>query len=172
MAKYGRDIGKMTFEQGLSKWVKTTEQSKALLHGLACVALTLFVEHGDLSKLQILLDTLKSVGKNYVRVAAFEKWMAAHAPITMVEKKLVKKDGAFDAALIEKALDTPFWEFAPDQEVSPFLANDIIARLNGMIKQFKGKSYTPKDAEAQRMLTKVEEFASTLTVKETVTVED
>lgn len=166
MTKYSRDLGKKTFEQGLDLWVKSTRQAKDLLHALACVGLKTFVDHGDLSKLQLLLDTMKREGKNYVRIAAFEKWMSVSAPITMVDKKLVKKEnGKFDEALIEKAFDTPFWEMIPDQEVSPFGANDVIQGLNAFIKRLKGKNSTPKDADAQRMLAKVEDFASTLTEK-------
>lgn len=159
---YSRKL-KVTFETGLAQWIDGISQSKRLAHALACMALQHFVEHGNTAKLQTLLEAFQKHGKNYIRIAAYKRWMQVHSPITMEDGKLVKdKTREFDDALIEKAMETPFWDFAPDREDVVFSDTDVVVSLKRALSPFARQSYVAKDEAATAKVVEATKLVASL----------
>src|SRR3546814_10635520 len=75
------------FSKKLKLFIGATRNSMKYARECAEAGLRHFAEHGDTVFCQELLDAMP---KNYVRRAAYLKWLSAHAPITMLENKLAK----------------------------------------------------------------------------------
>jgi hypothetical protein len=142
------------FEKALKGFVKATASS--MKYALACsqLALTHFQEHGDLTPAQRFLEAMP---KNYVRRAAFLKWLAAHAPVTMENGKLLKdkSDKAIDFNL-DGAFAKPFWEFAPDQEEVIFSKADVLAAFMATVKRFRKDKTKPATEADMAIVNQIE----------------
>lgn len=142
-----------SFEAGVKSFVSSINRSKFLAQWLANEAIQHFYDHGDVSKCQTLLNTFEEHGKNFVRKAAFMKWLKEFSPIDMKEGKLKKKEGGeFDESLIAKAKETPFWEYSPDPEDVVFEFDDVVQDLNRVLKKYAGERYKPaSEDDVQRL---------------------
>lgn len=158
--------GEMTFDKALKGFVTATTNSKRYAQLCANIALDHFIKHGDLVHCQSFVDAIDKVGKNYVRKAAYLKWLVNFAPVVMTAGKLTKD--VSETAIkpnYEMASVTPFWEFAPDMEVVEFEAADIVRALQSVIKRFKNAERTkPHDDLAARILAQAEGAVNTVQV--------
>ena len=113
---------------------------------LANITISQFEEHGDLSYAQSFYDAMP---KNYVRRAAFIKWMADHSPI-VVSNDLFSKDKSDEAVgfRVDLAHKTSFWEYAPDPEQVHFGSNDVVVALKRTIAKFGKERYTAASDKA------------------------
>lgn len=138
-----------TIEQAIVLWSKATANAKALARFISEEALKHFKEHNNTAKLQLFLDAMERHGKNYVRVAAYKKWMLVHAPITMLDGRLVvDKSREWDEEVYLKAFIEPYWDFAPDPENVDFGATDVINTAIASLKKFDKDNYIAKDDAA------------------------
>ena len=130
---------KQAFEKLLATFVKSTAQSMEAARELANMAIRQFEEHGDLSYAQSFLDAMP---KNYIRRAAFIKWLGDHSPLS-VEGETLTKDKSPDAApfRVEVAILTSFWEYAPDPEVISYGSDDVIAAMKRTVAKFGKERY-------------------------------
>jgi hypothetical protein len=153
-----------SFEQMIKEWVKVTHHSKRLAREISEMALKHFFEHGNTARCQQFLDAIEGeAGKNYVRRAAYVLWLKEHAPITMDGKKLVKdKAREFDSELLEKALETPFYDFAPDKEDVFFKADNVVKDLKAVIAKYNRERYKPKDDTATEKVAEAHKLIATL----------
>lgn len=141
---------KLSFDVALKRFKSATQNS--MKYALTCSIMSLehFAEHGDLSKCQAFLDAMPA---NYVRKAAYLKWLTAHAPVT-IEKGTLKKDTsekALKAVDLDGARSISFWEFAPDPELVVFQTGDVVQAVLGVIKRFENSErYKPGDETAAR----------------------
>lgn len=153
-------MAKTTFDETLAVFVSAT--AKSMEAALLCshLAIQYFAEFGDLGQAQRFLDAMP---KNYVRRAAFLKWLAAHAPVTMEKGKLIK-DHSENAAdwNVDVALIKPFWDFAPDKEDIQWGKDDLVSQLNKLIKRYSADRYVANDDVAAQSLGKLEKFAANL----------
>lgn len=155
----------LAFAKSLKGFIGSTAASMAFARECSHLALEQFKLHGDLSLCQQFLDAMP---KNYVRRAAFLKWLKAFAPVTMddKEKKLVKdkSDGAIDNADIdlEAAFKEDFWNFAPDPEQVLWAETDVVKSLENAVKKFHKDHYKAASETAKAQLKKAEDFIGTL----------
>jgi hypothetical protein len=151
------------FDKGLKSWIQATSNSKDLARALSEVALKHFKDHGQVAKLQELHDTFTKHGKNYVRIAAFLKWLQAHAPITMLGGKFLKdKKKDWDETKYLQAFDTPFWDFAPDPENVVWAYSDVVKTLTSALKKFEKDNYSPVNEEALQKFEKAKALVASL----------
>lgn len=141
-----KNQGPLTFDKALKGFVTSTNNSMKFARMCANIAIKHFAEHGDVIYAQNFLDAMP---KNYVRRAAFLKWLASHSPVIMVDGKLAKDKAETAVAFnVEAAHAIDFWEFAPDMEVVEFDTTDILKALKGAIKKFENKErYKAHDAQ-------------------------
>ena len=151
------------FDTTLATFVKSTKDSMEAALACAIMALTTFKEHGDLGQAQRLLEAMP---KNYVRRAAFLKWMAAFSPVTMEKGKLLKdkSEGAMstDDIDLKAATVKPFWDFAPDKEDVNWGKDDLVSQLNNLVKRYSGERYIANDNAADEALGKVKNLVANL----------
>lgn len=144
------------FDKLLMKFKGATTQSKEAIRNASEMALRHFAEHGDVVWLQDCLVAIEE-HKNYVRRAAFLKWAAAHAPLTLEEGKLVKDKSKTAVEMnIEGACKQPFWEFAPDPEQVNFSTDDVVVALKRTVKKFHRDRYNPASEAAAAKLAEAE----------------
>lgn len=142
------------FENALATFIASTKSSQESARVCSEMALAHFAEHGNTIWLQRFHDAMP---KNYTRRAAFLKWAAAFSPLAMVKGKLVKDTSEHAAEFnVEGAAKKPFWEFAPETEITEFSAEDIVAAMENLVKRFQGKKFHAHDARATAMLARVE----------------
>lgn len=135
-----------TFDQNLTAFNRATKDS--MKYALACSlqGLAHYAEHGDLVYCQRFFDAMP---QNWTRKQAYLKWLVAHAPITMVNKKFVKDTAETASPLdLDGAAKKPFWEFAPEMAIIDFSAEDLDGALVQLIKRYEGKRYVATDAAA------------------------
>ena len=153
----------MTFDTRLATFVKSTKTSMAAALDCSIMAIEHFKAHGDLTYAQRFLDAMP---KNYIRRAAFLKWLVAHAPITMESGKLIKdKSETAIEFNIEGAKKQPFWEFAPEVDAVLVSFDDAMKKLHAALAFFK-KAKVKTDAttlsivgDLEKMLTEREKQA-------------
>lgn len=154
-----KDI-KKAFEALISSFKKSTAQSMADARELANLVIKQFEEHGDLSYAQTFLEAMP---KNYIRRAAFLRWMSDHSPIKMDGDKLVK-DKAPDAVefRVAVAIATPFWDYAPDPEDVNFGSQEVIKAMKATISRFNKERMHPASARAVETVRLASEMVSKL----------
>jgi hypothetical protein len=152
----------LTFETALKRFVTATNSSMRYARICAEMALEHFAEHGNITMAQQLLDAMP---QNYVRRAAYLKWLDAHAPITMEGGKL-RKDTAPNATEfnVELALSKPFWDFAPDPEQVHFGSDDIVVALKGKLRTFRNDRHVANDEKAMATLEAAEKAVANIAV--------
>lgn len=137
--------GPLTFDKALKGFVTSTTNSMKFARMCANLAISHFAEHGDVIYAQNFVDAMP---KNYIRKAAFLKWLAAFSPVIMIDGKLAKDKA--DTAVkfdVEEAHKVDFWDFAPDMEMVEFDQTDILKALKGALKKFENhEKYKPHDA--------------------------
>lgn len=134
------------FKIALREFSKSAHNTMKYARICAELAILHFEQHGDLVYAQAFLDNMP---KNFVRRAAFLKWLAAFSPVTMSQGKLAKDKGAKAISFnTEKALATPFWDFAPDPENVMWGETDVVKALKSAIRRFDGDNYTPASPAA------------------------
>ena len=148
------------FDDTLAKFVRSTKDSMEAAWECAKMAITTFEEHGDLGQAQRFLEAMP---KNYVRRAAFLKWLAAFSPVTMEKNKLIKDKAenatAFD---LKAAFVKPFWDYAPDKEDVNWGTEDLKAQLKKLVARYEGEHYQANDNQAEEALGKVKNFVANL----------
>lgn len=150
------------FGKTLKTFSTTINKSMELALALSQDALAHFAAHGDTSRCQQFLDAMP---KNYVRKAAFLKWLGAFSPIAKDENgKLVKDKGAtpkdFD---LEGAAKLPFWDYAPDVEQVTFGYTDVVKSLEQAVAKFRNsKKYKSPDATTSAMLDRADNLITDL----------
>jgi hypothetical protein len=147
---------KSQFEKLLATFKKTTQQSMDAARALANIAIEQFADHGNLSYAQSFLEAMP---KNYIRRAAFLKWLGDHAPITMDKDGHLVKDKSPNATELDVvgAVKTPFWEYAPDPEQVYFGAQDVVVALRRAAAKFTKDRYHAASDKARETLALVNE---------------
>jgi hypothetical protein len=94
--------------------------------------------------------------KNYSKQPAFVKWLIAHSPTVLENKKFFKdkRDEAIDFDLVG-AKRKPFWEFAPEAGITTYLMSDLDLAILATLKKFDGKNYVAGDDAAMLKLEKL-----------------
>lgn len=153
-------MANVNFDKALAVFISSTKTSMEAALQCSHLAIKYFEEHGDLGQAQRFIDAMP---KNYVRRTAFLKWLAAHAPVTMEQGKLIKdkSDNAIDWN-VDAALIKPFWDFAPDKEDMHWGKDDLVAQINKLVKRYSGDKYVANDDVATAALAKVASMAATL----------
>ena len=158
------------FERSLKRFIRSNRTAKATALICATMSLEHFAKHGDVSYIQRFDDELSNEeNRNWNRVAAYRRWLAAHAPLTMAAGKY-KKDVSENARKdvdLEGAMKKPFWEFAPSRENFSFDTDDIVVSLEKIVKRFHSDKVTAKTPAATALLGKVEHFVQEIKTSET-----
>lgn len=151
------------FDKKRETWRKGVSNNKVLGAQLAQACGEHFAAHGDTSYIQDFYSDMRTAGKNYVRSSAFLAWLVAHFPVKLEQNKFVK-DQELAAkmnwsneearnALIAKAAEKPFYDFAPEAVVQNYKADTVIEAFEKAIKRFENsKVYQPEDQAAKAML--------------------
>ena len=135
----------------IEAWNKATKTSKELAREIADYALSHFFEHGNITLLNKFLVALETTGKNYVRKSAYLLWLKAFAPVKMEQNILVlDRDQEFDQELLEKALEKPFYDFAPEKQKVFFEAEGVVTPISRVINSFDRDHMIPKDDNASK----------------------
>lgn len=108
-----------------------------------------FCLHGDTSYMTRVLVSMRTKGKNFVRQAAYQKWLLDFFPVEIetsnetvkITKNKLREaqmwpDAVAKEALLEKALSTPFWEHAPDKEIVRFGKIDLLLAIKKTVEKF------------------------------------
>lgn len=162
------------FDAALKRFITTLKQNMKAAEECAVLSLEHFAKHGNPILCQRFLTAMTNGGKNYVRKAAYLKWLQAHGPVTMEGGEIrldhvQKADGV--KFRVTEAKATPFWEFAPDEEQVNWGTSDFVVELKRVAKKYHGKmkngddKYVPKDDAAKAMLGKFEKFIAEIPVK-------
>lgn len=138
------------FNTQLKGYVRATKTAMGKARALSEFAITHFDSCGDLGPAQRFHD---SMVRNYSRQPAFVKWLAAHAPVILENKKFSKdkRDEAIEFDL-DGAMKKPFWEFAPEQGITTYKISDIDLAILATLKKFGGKNYVAADDAAMLRL--------------------
>lgn len=141
------------FNVQLKGYVRATATAMNKARALSEFALLHFQKCGDLGPAQRFYDAMI---KNYSRQPAFVKWLAAHAPAMLVDKKFAKdkRDEAVDFDLAGAA-KKPFWEFVPEAVLTSYSIEDLDLAILATLKKFDGKNYAAKDDKAVLRLEKL-----------------
>jgi hypothetical protein len=149
-------MSKTQFEAKLDKWCSTLGQFKTNTQEIANEAMTHFAMHGDLLYLQLMHDAIRTKGKNFVRLAAFNKWLMDHAPIKSENNKLTKSTtGAFtdeQKTSMEAALLVAFWEHSPETQQANWGADELVADFAKIIARRTKQADHAKDSVALQAL--------------------
>lgn len=126
-----------------------------------------FFLHGDTSYMVRLLVSMRTKGKNFVRQAAYQKWLLDFFPVEIetsndsvkITKSKLREaqmwpDAVAKQDLLDKALSTPFWEHAPDKEIVRFGKLDLLLAIKKTVEKFgDDKKYlasSPSAIEVQK----------------------
>ena len=139
------------FEQHLEVFKRTTAISKAAALACSQLALTHFQKHGDASQIQLFHDAMP---ENYLRRNAFKAWLRDHAPITMEGGRFAKRKGLTpeqEAAAwnMERAMNTPFWEWAPESETFIWDIQNVYEALERTVQGFTKETDKRKPASPE-----------------------
>lgn len=156
---------KEAFAASLKTFVGSTKTSMKAASQCAAIALEQFKLHGDLSLCQQFYENMP---KNYVRRAAYLKWLKHFAPVTMdgESKKLVKDKS--EAAIshedidLEAACKQEFWDFAPDPEQVLWQETDLVKSLRSTVKKYHKDHYKAASETAKKSLERAEDFINEL----------
>ena len=148
-----------TFDQKVATFINSLKNTKRHALDLSQEAFQHAMEHGNMAKLQVLLEVFENHGKNFIRVTAFKKWMVAHGPITMKDGKLVKdkSENAIEWNLAG-ALKKPFWEFAPDQEAFTWTLDDGLKIIESFIRKTEKDDAKPVNEAAVQVVVDMKKF--------------
>ncbi len=150
----------ITFEAALKLFKKANAQAQDLARVCSEMALSHFYKHGDLVYCQQFFDAMV---QNWNRRVAYFRWLQAHAPIIQMDGALAK-DKSPEAVkmsddLLKAALETPFWDFAPEPGIVDFDIADIDQAIRNVIARFHNERMKPK---TERVLTYLDELGEKL----------
>jgi hypothetical protein len=156
----------LTFAQALKLFSEATANSMKYAQICAMMAIRHFADHGNLVYCQQFMDAMP---KNYIRQVAFQKWLVAHAPVTMEKGKFLKDTSENAAELdLEGAEKEHFWDFAPDKEVLSFGPDDVMDALKAIVKKFENpKRFKAKDDLASAAVVSLKNYVATKAPKTT-----
>ena len=139
------------FNASLKKFKSAVKTAMQTARDCAEFALAHYKDHGDTFPLQALHD---ATPKDYGRRPALVRWAINFGNIK-IETGTFKKDHNHpfvkDNADIDldAAYAKPFWEFAPEKQVTTFTINDILKGIDGVFSRFENaesfKALTPTD---------------------------
>ena len=149
------------FNVALSRYVKSSRESRQMARLCSELAIIQFYNHGDLGKAQEFLD---AISDNYGRKPAYIKWLTTFAPVRQGQNKKLKKDKSETAVEfnLEGALLKPFWEFAPEKEDIVWTDETLMRALRSVVAKHRGDKYVAKDAVALARLVKAEQMIAQL----------
>lgn len=163
---------------------KSIRDSKAYSRFLSETALINFTNHGNTNQINDHFYDLRHDGKNFTRPAAYVKWATKFAGLKLENNKLVKDTARADMfgeegkptaralALLDEARAIPYWEFAPDKELTKFMSADVIKEMKRVIAKFGGKRFVPKDEATRQLLLlagiKVAEMERTISLADVI----
>lgn len=142
-----------SFEEACQRFAEATKVSMAMLRYLAETAIVQFYNHGDLRPCSIVFELIPAT---YGRRQAFKKWLMVHAPVTEKNMRFVKDKEAgaivMTMAMLQRALNEPFWDFSPPKEDIPYGKADIVKDLERVITKRAADRQIPDDAETTKFL--------------------
>jgi|TARA_Y100000310_G_scaffold308084_1_gene350834 hypothetical protein len=150
------------FEKALATFIRSTKTSMSSAHACACYAIENFAKGNNPVLAQRFLDAMP---KNYIRRAAFVKWLAAHSPVTIVDKKLAYVKDSKVKFDVKGAKSKKFWEYAPDMEDVIFTDEGLKADLVKLVKRYERDNYVPENDNAKNLLAEVKATVGNLKVK-------
>lgn len=153
-----------TLKAELAKFKRNIKGAKDSVAKASIMALEHFGEHGNTTPLQMVYDCLREHGGNFCRPVAFLKWATAHAPVVVVNGKLLK-DKSDDAVKynLAGAKAKPFWDFAPNREqFIPYDAKNVVIGLHKYVRRMKNTRHKAENDEASETLLQVDRFCDTL----------
>lgn len=170
------------FQQLLNEFITSRDRTKTLAIEVSNVALEHFANTGDVCHLQSFYDAME---KNYDRPVAFVKWAMAHGPIDWVagkfskdksEERLAKfKDGVGQSVKchLVQAEAKPYFEFAPAKEAVEFSSDDLISKLQALIKRHENADrFKPKDEQAANKLKQIKQAVAGITTAQAPAKDD
>lgn len=128
--------------------------AKKYTRQMAEMSLIHFEAYGDVVYIQAAFDNMDSHGKNYVRKQAYKAWAEHFTPLKM-ENGRFSKDKSDKAVPfnLKGALAVDFWEFAPEQELKTFDAQEVSKLLLAVIGKLRNaEKWSAKDDGALNAL--------------------
>lgn len=144
-----------TFDAALAGYVKSGVNHREYAGECAQFALEHFKKHGDLVYADRFAEAMKET--KTMRRTAFIKWMVGVAPCVM-EKGKFKSDpkrGKFADIDLEAALEVPFWDYAPEEQIQDYGKDDVLKAFNNVIKRFSDETKANLDDRAKAVLTAI-----------------
>jgi hypothetical protein len=158
---------------------KSMTSLRTLLAELAVHAGRHYAKCQDTSFIQDLYNDIRADGKNVIRLSAYRAWLVAHFPVKLEDHKFSKDqelaikmnwgadvaDGINETrlALVTKAEEKSFFDFAPEAVVENFKADTVIVALEKAVKKFENsKHYKAENPEAVAMLARAKGVITTL----------
>jgi hypothetical protein len=171
-------MDRKTFDSKRVSARKHTGTLKVLFQELANASLDHFGEHGDTSYIADLWSDINDYGKNFIRGSSFLKWLVAHSPVQLKDKKFSKDKAreaeiwgtpAAKAAMLAKAYAKSFWDFDPEAAITDFSADDVVESLEKLIKRFENsKRMHAADENAKARVVQIKDFFKTLKAEKPV----
>lgn len=129
----------ITGAEGISKGIASiSKRGKAFERDVHCLAVSTLIhadKHGDVTLANKLIDALPaSQRKNALR-----DWYLAFGKFKYDEKNKALGFNGAAGTQTDKAIETPFWEFKPEQEYVPFNAIKAVENLLKRIDNAKNK---------------------------------
>lgn len=160
-------MAKSKFDQALKLFIDS--QTTAMEAARICAELGIqeYAKSGNLTPLQSFHDAMD---KNFSRRSAFLKWLVAHAPVMMVKGTFKKStdeaeiakfvedgEGATVKCHLTAALEKPFWDFDPPEQIVNFSASDLDKAILAVIKRFENSKHNPADEAAATRIRVIKE---------------
>jgi hypothetical protein len=128
---------KLGFDALLHKFISSQRTTMNYARKLSEMALQHFHDHGDVTYLTRLYAAFE---KNFMRRSALVKWACAHAPLRFEKSEFSKnKDSGAVELNLKAAFETPFWDFAPEQEITRYTVTAAYQRLANTYKTLTGE---------------------------------
>jgi hypothetical protein len=135
-------------DKAFNSFATALKLSKTHAQNAAVAALLHCYQHGNAGKLAVLLDFIKTEGKDFVRLAPFTLWLVQYAPVKMVtvvnpegkktrvlqfdkESKLIARQDEVIAAATAKL----WWTMSQDKEATAFDVVDFDKRILGIARK-------------------------------------
>jgi hypothetical protein len=129
-------LNKADADKLISSIAQRGKKLDADIHQAACSALSHHGEHGDTSLINRLILAMPKSGRRSALVAwavAFDPNLTTNSDKeTKADQPLVHVKGTKLKLDLDKAMDEPFWEFAPEHAYVQF---DLAAALARIVKQ-------------------------------------
>lgn len=151
-----------SFDAALDGYRKSGVNHREYAGECAAFALKHFVEHGDLIYADRFAEAMKET--KTMRRTAFIKWMTGVAPCILVSGKF-KYDatrGKFTDVNVDEALEVPFWDYAPEEQIQDYGKDDVIKAFNSVIKRFSDDTKAHLSDDAKGIVIELKEHVEQL----------